>query len=146
MTKMIQLVEEMGARISKTADAEQELVRALGEALNRVDQKLLHNVQKITTEHGVRRGTILHELQGLAVRIGAFPAARPVRGLEHNAPWARPVPAVTGVPTTNDMPAASGSAAANGHVRLFSGDWRQAANNIEDELDLYFKERASVSH
>jgi hypothetical protein len=45
------------------------------------------------------------------------------------------------------MSATIGLADANGHVRSFgNGDWRQAASNIEGELDSYFKERASVSH
>ena len=51
MTKMIQLIEEMDARLSQIADAENELVRALGHALSRVDQRLLQDVRKITTEH-----------------------------------------------------------------------------------------------
>jgi hypothetical protein len=145
MTDIIRLVEEMGARISQTTDAEQELVRALGEALNRVDQKLLQNVQKITTEHGARRGSILHELQGLATRIGAFPH-EPMPKVEYAEPAARPITAVNGVPTANGIPAADGVATANGHLTPFRRDWRQAANNIGDELDSYFKERAVVSH
>ncbi len=126
MTKMIQLVEEMGARLSQIADAENELVRALGEALSRVDQKLLQDVRNITTEHEARRGAILHELQGLAARIGAFPAARePMPGVQYAEPAARPI------------------AAANGSLSPFRGDWRQAASNIEDELGSFFKERAA---
>jgi hypothetical protein len=127
MTKMIQLVEEMRARLNQVTDAEQALVRALAEALSRVDQKLLQDVRNITTDHEARRGAILHELQGLAARIGAFPAPRePAAGLEYADPAAKPVAAV------------------NGSQRPFSrGDWRQAANNIEDELDIYFQDRAA---
>lgn len=166
MTKMIQLVEEMGARISQITDAEQELVRALGDALSRVDQKLLQDVRKITNEHESRRGAILHELQGLATRIGAFPAARePIQSVEYSEPVPRPLTATNGVPSAHDMPAAGGTpsyspvpaanglgaangvAGANGSQRPFSrGDWRQAASNIEDELDSFFKERAAASH
>ena len=48
-----------------------------------------------------------------------------VPGLEYAHPTARPI------------------AAANGNQRPFSrGDWRQAANNIEDGLDIYFQDRA----
>jgi len=127
MTKMIQLVEEMRAHLNQVTDAEQALVRALGEALSRVDQKLLQDVRNITTDHEARRGAILHELQGLAARIGAFPAPRePAAGLEYADPAPKPVAAV------------------NGNQRPFSrGDWRQAANNIEDELDIYFQDRAA---
>ena len=129
MSKMIELVEEMRARLNQITDTEQALVRALGEALSRVDHKLLQDVRNITTDHKSRRGAILHELQTLASRIGAFPGVRePVPGLPFNEPAARPI------------------AAANGNQNPFTrGDWRQAASNIEDELDIYFKER-TASH
>jgi len=155
MTKMIQLVEEMGARISQITDAEQELVRALGDALTRVDQKLLQDVRKISTEHESRRGAILHELQGLATRIGAFPAPRePITSVEYTEPVARPIaaatvmPASSAFPPVSGVPNADGVPAANGALRPFSrGDWRQATSNIEDELDNFFKDRgAAASH
>jgi hypothetical protein len=140
MTKMIQLIEEMDARLSQIADAEKELVRALGHALSRVDQRLLQDVRKITTEHESRRGAILHELQGLATRIGAFPVARQATsGVEYAEPMPRPITAANSVPK---IPTANGVAGANGHVGPFSrGDWRQAASNIEDEVDSLFIER-----
>jgi uncharacterized protein (DUF885 family) len=130
MTKMSQLVEEMGARLGQIADAEQQLVRALGEALSRVDQELLQHVRNITTEHEARRGAILQELHTLAARIGAFPVARePLPGVEYAEPPAARPPI----------------AAANGNMRPFiRGDWRQAASNIEDELDTFFKDRAAT--
>jgi hypothetical protein len=153
---MIQLVEEMGARISQITDAEQELVRALGDALTRVDQKLLQDVRKISTEHESRRGAILHELQGLATRIGAFPAPRePITSVEYSEPVvARPIaaaatvmPASSAFPPVSGVPNADGVPAANGLLRPFSrGDWRQATSNIEDELDNFFKDRAAASH
>src|SRR5580765_454818 len=109
MTKMIQLIEEMDARLSQIADAENELVRALGDALSRVDQKLLQDVRKITNEHESRRGAILHELQGLATRIGAFPAARePIQSVEYSEPAARPLTAASAIPSAHDIPAAGG--------------------------------------
>jgi len=127
MTKMTELVEEMRARLNQIAGAKQALVRALGEALSRVDHKLLQDVRNISTDHESRRGAILHELQTLASRIGAFPAARErAPGLEFGNPAAKPIAAV------------------NGNRNPFSrGDWRQAANNIEDELDIYFQDRAA---
>ena len=143
MTKMIQLIEEMGVRLSQIADAENELVRALAQALSRVDQRLLQDVRKITTEHESRRGAILHELQGLATRIGAFPVARqPTSSVEYAEPVPRPITAANSVPEANAIPTANGVAGANGHVGPFSrGDWRHAASNIEDELDDLFKQR-----
>src|SRR5215467_1295703 len=88
MTKMVQIVEEMRARLSQIADSEQALVRALGEALSLVDQKLLQDVRSLTTDHEARRAAILYELQGLASRIGAFPTAQsePAPGLDYVDP------------------------------------------------------------
>jgi hypothetical protein len=127
MSKMIELVEEMRARLNQITDTEQALLRALGEALSRVDQKLLQDVRNITTDHESRRGAILHELQSLALRIGAFPLAHePAPGLEYAERAAKPI------------------AAANGNQNPFTrGDWRQAASNIEDELDSFFKDRVA---
>ena len=92
MTKMMQLVEEMRARLDQIADTEQTLVRALGDALSRVDQKLLQDVRSISIEHEARRGAILLELQSLASRIGSFPTARePMQGIEYAEPTARSI-------------------------------------------------------
>jgi len=146
MTKMVQLVEEMRARLTQIADSEQALVRALGEALSLVDQKLLQDVRNLTTEHEARRAAILYELQGLAYRIGAFPTAQPdpVPGLDYADPAVVAIGvshtgiAQNGV-TQNGLPATM-----NGNPRPFSrGDWRQAASNIEDGLDVYFQDRAA---
>ena len=127
MSKMIQLVEEMRARLTEIARSEQALVSALGEALSRVDQRLLQDVRLITSEHEVRRSAILLELQSLASRIGAFPAAgASVAGLE----YADPAPKTL--------------AAANDRPPMFGrGDWRKAASNVEDEFEDLFEERAT---
>ena len=63
----------------------------------------------------------------LASRIGVFPAMHePVNGIEYSESTLRPI------------------AAANDPQPAFSrGDWREAASNIEDELDVFFKGRAS---
>ena len=122
MSKMMNLVEDMRARLDAIADTAQALVRALGEALNRVDHKLLHDVRSITTEHETRRGAILLELQGLASRIGAFPSTRESRaGIEYEP---RSI--------ANDPEPAFGR-----------GDWREAANTIQQELDIFVRGRAS---
>jgi hypothetical protein len=127
MSKMIQLVDEMRTRLNEVTEREQALVRALGEALTRVDHRLLQDVRSITSDHEARRGAILSELQGLAARIGAFPAGRePVAQLNHAEPTAKPLAAA------NDRPPMFGR-----------GDWRKAASNIEDELDVYFKDRTA---
>ena len=121
MTKLLQHIEEMRARLKEVADNEQSLVRALGEALNRLDQQLLRDVRTIATEHEVRREAILGELQNLAAGVGMFRAPMqhtPVEG--------------------------QGYAPADGHKPAIApGDWRQATSNIEDdyEMDVRFNGR-----
>ena len=128
MSKMIELVEEMRARLNQITETEQALVRALGDALSGVDHKLLQDVRNITTSHGSRRGAILHELQGLASRIGAFPVPpEPAPGFEYAGAAARPIAAAN----VNQRPPACG------------GNWRQAVNSIENELDIYVEKRAA---
>ena len=131
MTNIIQLVEEMRARLSQITNAEEELVWSLRDALSRVDEKLLHDVRTITTEHETRRGRSLHELQRLSARIGSFPTERAgLSGLEDANVSATPIGAGSATPVSN------------GFRR---GDWRQAASNIEDELDGFFEARAIAS-
>ncbi len=126
MSKMINFVEDMRARLDAIADAEQALVRALAEALSRVDQKLLQDVRSITTEHEARRGVILGELQALASRMGALPAPRePVAEIAYEPVAESPTPA-------NDPEPEFGR-----------GDWREAANNIQQELEVFARRRAS---
>jgi hypothetical protein len=131
MTNIIQLVEEMRAKLSQITSAEEELVWSLRDALSRVDEKLLHDVRTITTEHETRRGRSLHELQRLSARIGSFPTERAaLSGLEETKIPAAPIAAADSTPIS--------------HV-FRRGDWRQAANNIEDELDGFFEARAIAS-
>ena len=67
MTKLLQHIEEMRARLSEIASDEWALVQALSDAFNRLDQQLLGGVRTIATEHQLRREEILGELQDLAV-------------------------------------------------------------------------------
>lgn len=126
MSKMVQLVEELRERLNKVGDNEQALVSSLREALNRFDQKLLQDVRNITAEHETRRSVILNELQGLASRMGAFPAARDVRfGLKDAGRDAPP------------------SLPPNGRQQVVeNGAWRQATDKLQNELDSYFRRRA----
>lgn len=128
MTKMIQFVDDMRARLTEVANNEQTLIRALGDALGAVDQQLLADVRDLTLAHEARRVAILQELQILASRIGAFPTPRePQPALETNG-HALPV-----APPGDEMEGA-----------LRGGDWRQAVSNIKDELEEYFNR--SVPH
>jgi hypothetical protein len=114
MTDLRHYVDQMRLRLTEIATGELALVRALGDALSQVDQKLLWEVRQVTAAHEARRGAILGELQSLASNIGAFPAAEPVAQLEkEEEPRAREALST-----------------------LRPGDWRQAAKNIEADLDF----------
>jgi len=122
-TTLIEQIEEMRIRMNELAAGEQDLVRALGDALNRADQKLLQDVRLVAEEHEARRGVILKELQGLATRMGALPRPRrPFAAIEEAAPL--------------DLTQEAQQPAVRG------GDWRQAAANIRDELATHFNGRA----
>jgi len=60
--------------------SEQEIVKALGEALKRADDQLLAAIRTIALEHEMRREGILRELQALATRLGGFPISRVLAG------------------------------------------------------------------
>ncbi len=124
MTTLLQQIEDMRVHVNDLANAEQGLVKALGDALNRADQKLLHDVRSVAAEHELRRGTILKELQSLASNIGLLPAPRESMAMLESAP--REVPAF---PVQEEQHA------------IRRGDWRQAANNIQDELDFHLNGR-----
>ena len=122
MTTLIEQIEEMRVRMNELAAGEQELVRALGDALSHADRKLLQDVRGVAEEHEVRRGAILKELQSLAARMGALPRPRrPFAALEEAA-----------VDLPSDEPS---------QPALRGGDWRQAAANIREELTSHFNGR-----
>src|SRR5262245_3711068 len=128
MPDLIELVEEMRAKIGQIAGAEAELMGSLKDALSRVDDKLLQDVRTITADHEARRGHSLRELRHLSSRIGTFPAARASMSTAEDArPQARPI---------------AGGDGGAGVSGLRRGDWRQATSNIEDALEGFSEERA----
>ena len=126
-TSLIEQIEEMRVRMNELAAGEQDLVRALGDALSRADQKLLQDVRGVAEEHEARRSVILKELQGLAARMGALPRPR------------RPFAALEEVPLDLTVPEPEPPQPA-----LRAGDWRQAAANIRDELASHFNGREAT--
>lgn len=114
MRPLLQQLEEMHIRIAETATHEERLVKALGDALTRLDDQLLQDVQSIATEHEARRTAILGELQGLASSIGMFQVPRPA-AIEAE---------------TSYVPIA--------------GDWREATSNIGDEAEAPYNGRGTA--
>jgi seryl-tRNA synthetase len=126
MKSVLEQIEEMRARLTQTNTNERTLVRSLGEALNRIDDELLHEVRMVTAQYNARRSAIMDELQNLAATIGTLPnyAHHPMPALE-DSPVSRELPAYE--PPPNDQQ----------QRVLGRGDWRQATTNIQDELDFH---------
>lgn len=116
MTKLHLQIDDMRARLAENSENERILVRALSHALDEVDQQLLKDVRQVTAEHEARRVAILGELQVLASRLCSFPAREAAATIDSGMrSVAEPRPICRHAP----------------------GDWRLAARNMEDELDLY---------
>jgi hypothetical protein len=154
MTSLIQQIEEMRTRMNELAAGEQDLVRALGDALSRTDQKLLEDVRSVAADHEARRGAILNELQSLAARMGALPrppqqpyatlTEAPQRAVRlGGADGALPRPQEPYDPS----PVAPLDLPPFGMPQLARGgaDWRQAAANIEDAVNNHLMGRASAN-
>lgn len=125
MSKMIKLVQEMHARLNEIANSEQAIVRALGLALSRVDQRLLQGVREITAEHEGRRSAILLELESLASRIGAFPVPRePVARLANSDHVHHPV----APPEERQQ-------------HLADAPWPAVVTNMQEEIDLFCEDQ-----
>ncbi len=130
-------IEEMRARLTENAQHEQALLRALADALGQVDQQLLSEVRQVTAEHEARRSDILSELHVLASRLCVFPkplGTERLKTQEH----AGTLSGVVHHEVATTQPR-------NGKARHAPGDWRQAASNIDDELDFYLDARTQTN-
>jgi type II secretory pathway component HofQ len=147
MTGLLQQIEEMRTHMNELAAGEQELVRALGEALSRTDQKLLEDVRTAAADHEARRGAILTELQSLAARMGALPRPRePYAALTEAPQRAVRLGGADGALPRPEEPYDALTAAALELPKLARrGDWRQAAANIEDAVTNHLMGRASAN-
>jgi len=126
MKSVLEQIEEMRTRLTQTNTNERSLVRSLGEALNRIDDELLHEVRMVTAQYNARRSAIMEELQNLASTIGTLPA------YTHH-----PMPALEEAPQQGALPAYEPPSVDSQARVLGRGDWRQATTNIQDELDFH---------
>jgi hypothetical protein len=127
MKKIYHHVEEMRVQLAEASTSELALIRSLSDALRRIDDKLLSELRNVTVEHESRRAAIMGEVLTLAGRLCALPEpqqAAPAAGSIEHARYARVATPAAG----DDAVIVNGGA----------GDWRQAARNIEDDLEFPF--------
>ena len=131
MAQLAEKLAELRRRLSDSAHEEQTLVRTLNAALNHVDDELLSEIRHVTAQHEARRAVILNELQHLASRVCALPIAQsePMQAIEDQA---APAP-------TNGH-----GHGHNGNGTHAPGNWRIAAQNIEDDLDFFADHPQSI--
>jgi hypothetical protein len=129
MAQLSQKLAEMHRKLAENTQEEQALVRALNSALNHVDEKLLTEIRHVTAQHEARRAVIMNELQLLATRLCAFPVA------SHSDP-------MDAIEDENFV--SSRNEPRNGTTHA-PGNWRIAAQNIQDDLD-FFSDGAPPSH
>jgi hypothetical protein len=117
----------MLVRLTEESQGEMELIRALGDAIRRVDEQLLREVRNVTIQHEMRREAIVGELQTLATRLCALPARNAARAtvaaIDQQSPrnYER-------VEVDNGPNGAGGA------------DWREATQNINDDFEFTFHE------
>ncbi len=117
MTGLHQNVEDMLTRLADCSRNELEFVKTLADAIRRVDEQLLREVRSVSLQHELRREAIFSELQNLAARLCALPARSATAALDPPMAAPRHHPAI-------DVEKAG------------VGDWRRAAQNIDDELEF----------
>lgn len=114
MTDLPENIEQMLQRLLENSKCELEVVRELADGIRTVDDQMLREVRNVALAHEVRREAIFGELQELASRLCALPARNVVTGI--NRGYARVQTTIEG---------------RNGHG---GGDWRKAAQKIDEEL------------
>lgn len=119
MTGLPQNLELMLARLTDNSKSELELVRALADAIRRVDEQMLREVRNVALQHEMRREAIFGELQDIATRLCTLPARTVMPAIDQQHQQYHQ-PAIDAQPPHN-------------HV---AGDWRQAARNIDDEFEF----------
>ncbi len=120
MTGLPANIEQILARLNENSQSELEHVRALADGIRRADDQMLREVRNVAMQHEVRREAIFGELQELASRLCVLPQ-RAVMTTLHTRAAPRMQTAIEGSANGNN-------AASSG------GDWRRAAQKIDEEL------------
>ena len=116
MTTLPENIEQMLHRLMDNSKSELEIVRALADGIRNADEQMLREVRNVAFQHDVRREAIFGELQELASRLCVLPSRSVMTAINKRTP-VRAAPAIEGTSTAN------------------GGDWRQAAQKIDEELN-----------
>ncbi|MBK9078534.1 MAG: hypothetical protein WBP38_07925 [Hyphomicrobium sp.] len=120
MTGLPENIEQMLLRLTENSRTELEIVRALADGIRRVDEQMLREVRNVALQHDVRREAIFGELQELAARLCAMPQRSVMTAINKRE--------YVHTPTAIEANPVNGG-----------GDWRKAAQMIDDELSEIFK-------
>lgn len=134
MTGLPDNVEDLLARLEDSSRSELYLVHTLAEAIRRADEQVLREVRSVTLQHEIRREAILGELHTLATRLCCLPP-------RHQSSFSAATARAAIRQQTQPAPPAEMETAPNPG----GGHWRQAAQNIDEELDFTFNS-ASPRH
>lgn len=137
MAQLSEKLADLRRRLTENAQEEQALIRTLNAALNHVDEELLSEIRHVTAQHEARRAVILNELQNLASRVCALPISPPEP----------PAPAVED--ESVHQLSLNGRLGHNGTHTTTNGthapgNWRIAAQNIQDDLDFFDDQAQSI--
>lgn len=126
MTGLPENVEQILQRLTENSQSELNIVRALADGIRRVDEQMLREVRAVALQHEVRREAIFGELQELASRLCVLPSRNVMTAIS-----SRDYTSATPPPALPNTAANSG------------GDWRMAAQKIDDELSAIFDDDGS---
>lgn len=144
MSALPQHVHDLLTRLNETSRSELDLVRDLSDAIRRADDQLLKEVRSVSMLHELRREAIMTELQLLAQRLCTLPARDPIRMHTHTAiaepatALDAPSPSTAHQQLTDAAPIEEAVITVESPTVGRAGDWRQAAQRIDEELAQYF--------
>ncbi len=129
MTGLPENIEHILQRLTENSKSELDIVRALADGIRRVDEQMLREVRAVSLQHEVRREAIFGELQELASRLCVLPSRNVMTAINNRDFVHKASPAIA-------------NATMNGSSHS-GGDWRMAAQKIDEELSAIFDDDGS---
>lgn len=139
MTGLPENIEQMLQRLTENSKSELDIVRALADGIRRVDEQMLREVRAVALQHEVRREAIFGELQELASRLCVLPSRNVMTAINKRDYVSR----VDNAPAAIANGHHTNGHHTNGHHVNGGGDWRMAAQKIDDELSAIFDDDGS---